>query len=63
MIRRGIFFELGVSASEENADDLEKRISKIVGMPNHSCDEVWAEVSKWLENQKLRSLLKEKLSR
>ena len=34
MIRKGIFYEMGISASEDNADELEERISGIVGMKN-----------------------------
>ena len=61
MIRKGIFFELGISASEENADDLESKIANIVGLSGHRCDEVWTEVSAWLENKRLKETLKQKL--
>ena len=61
MIRKGIFFELGVSASEENAEDLENKIASIVDLPGHKCDEVWAKVSIWLEDARLKETLKQKL--
>lgn len=61
MIRRGIFFELGIPASEENAEELEMKISNIVGMNGHDCDKVWPEVRRWLEDPKLKNKLKEGL--
>lgn len=61
MIRRGIFFELGVAASEENACNLETKISDIVGMSGHDCDKVWIEVCHWLEDPRLKNKLKDGL--
>jgi len=61
MIRRGIFFEMGIPASEENANDLEKKIATIVGKSGQECQEVWGEVSKWLDDKSLRQTLKQRL--
>ena len=62
MIRKGIFYEMGIPASEETADELEERISGIVGMKDADCSATWAKVKEWLENPKLRKVLREKLS-
>ena len=62
MINKGIFTEMGIIASEENADELEEKIAKIVGLSGHDCSKVWVEVSKWLDNPQLRENLKLKLS-
>ena len=63
MINKGIFNDLGIIASEENADYLEEKIAKIVGLSGSDCSKVWEEVSRWLDNPKLRENLKLKLSR
>ena len=62
MIRKGIFYEMGIPASEDNADELEERISGIVGMKNADCATTWAKVREWLENPQLKETLREKLS-
>lgn len=62
MINKGIFNDLGIIASEENADDLEEKIAGIVGLSGSDCSKVWEEVSRWLDNPKLRENLKSKLS-
>lgn len=62
MIRKGIFYEMGIPASEDNADELEARISGIVGMKDADCSTTWAKVREWLENPQLKETLREKLS-
>lgn len=62
MINKGIFNDLGITASEENADELEEKIARIVGLSGHDCSKVWEEVSRWLDNPKLKENLKSKLS-
>jgi len=62
MIRKGIFYEMGIPASEDNADELEERISGIVGMKDADCSTTWAKVREWLENPQLKETLREKLS-
>jgi hypothetical protein len=62
MIRKGIFYELGIPASEENAKELEEKITRIVGMEGADCAKTWLEVRTWLENGKLRNSLKTQLS-
>ena len=61
MIRKGIFFELGIPASEENAEELAKKIADIVGMGGHNCSEIWARVNHWLETPKLKEEFRRKL--
>jgi len=62
MINKGIFTEMGITATEENADALEEKIAKIVGLSGRDCSKVWEEVNRWLENPKLRKDLKSKLT-
>ena len=61
MIRKGIFFDMGVPASEENAEELSEKIAGIVGMSGRDCSKIWAKVSKWLEDPNLRETLRKKL--
>ncbi len=53
---------MGIPASEDNADELEERISDIVGMKNADCATTWAKVREWLEDPQLKETLREKLS-
>lgn len=53
---------MGVTASEKNANELEKKISRIVGLSGHDCNKVWAEVSRWLDDEKLKENLKQQLT-
>lgn len=62
MINKGIFNDLGIIASEENADDLGEKIAKIVGLSGSDCSKVWEEVSRWLDNPSLRNTLRKKLA-
>ena len=62
MINKGIFTEMGIIAAADNADELEKKIAKIVGLSGSDCSIIWEEVSRWLENPKLRESLISKLS-
>ncbi len=62
MINKGIFNEMGILVSEEQSDELEEKIAKIVGLSGKDCSTVWKEVSKWLENPRLRRNLKSQLA-
>lgn len=62
MIRRGILYEMGIPASEDNAEELEEKISSIVGLKGEDCSKVWSKVSEWLEDPKLKRTLREKLA-
>jgi len=63
MIHKGIFYDLGIPASEENANYLEKKIINIVGMNGHECSEIWSKVSECLDNPVLKERLRSKLAR
>jgi len=62
MIRKGIFYDLGIPTSEGRAEELERKIKTIVGMDGHNCHEVWTKVNQWLEDPKLRESLRKKLT-
>lgn len=61
MIRKGIFYDMGIPASEENADKLEEEVAIIVAMKGHDCARVWAKVSQWLEDPKRKEILRSRL--
>lgn len=62
MIRRGILYEMGIPASEDNAKELEEKISDIVGLKGEDCSKVWSRVNEWLEDPKMKETLREKLA-
>ncbi|MDP2720652.1 MAG: hypothetical protein Q8O75_01800 [bacterium] len=62
MVRKGIFYDMGIPVSEDDADSVEGKIAGIVGMRGRECHEIWKKVSEWLEDPKLKEDLKNKLS-
>jgi hypothetical protein len=61
MIRKGIFYEMEIPISEENADDMEETIVDIVAMRGQECPEIWKKVSQWLDDPTLRETLRKKI--
>ncbi len=61
MIRKGIFYEMGIPASEESAQELEEVIVDALNMKGQECSETWKKVSRWLDDPNLRETLKKKI--
>ena len=61
MIRKGIFYEMDIPASEEDAEELEAIIVDIVGMKGQECPEIWKKVSCWLDKPNLRETLRKRI--
>jgi hypothetical protein len=61
MIRKGIFYDMGIPVSEENAKELETIITDVVKMRGQECSEIWKKVSRWLDDPTLRETLRKKI--